>query len=805
MAWKKGSTFIVSLLMLASSMLAAPVFAQIRPTEPRPTVQADGACPANLQELLKTYTGGGTIFQVAVPNAALYREADLGNAVTAGQLKFGERVGIYVRATGVNFVKLGDRNLCGWIDARVVRDIGTPLQTSQLPGWEHVKPLNPDKIMTVNAKVVVKGQLGKAGEPVRLYAEPKIGPQIGTLGHLTILEVLEVKTSDGGNKCASMRADNCFLLVGGTEEVAGGQPVPSLKGWVEAKDMEVWPTSVAVYWRPDKTDVKVYETQLAARNRDDKKVMASRPDRKLEPADKNIARFPVLKAEIDKSQNVVRYLYNVLVLGQNCLGTGQCADDIGRVEGESRFADILFVIDATESMDLYLKPVAEAVANLAVTMSGARRQVRFEAVVYGDYLSEVGTPDKVQIDRIAPFGSPNNPRALAELVTRPNIGFKDPHGDKPEAPFAALTRAINEARWRTEEGAMHFVVWIGDHGNRSAGRHTTSLANKGYVDEQVTSANVIAAMKAKKVDGFFALQVRGGAQTGGDEQYFKAFLDDAAGVIRGAMGSRVPLDTYIKRIEDLSAKFDAVQVRRNVDAQLLKILEFSIGVQERIDAGKTGSESKLTQSLPVAEFSERFLASRNLPADVRQRLIHGAIGGDTGWVRQDEDERTGDFEYWIAMTPRGFRSVLRNMADLCIGLEGTRFRDDYNNTLYQLLGALTGDVPPEKETISEFLEKKWSIPRSKFTRVYDEPAGQALSKLYQSPEEQGKFREYICRKKALLEYAERNQKIAPNDLIYDKVTQNFVPRPGAAPKPFRWDWVIDASLRYYFIPIYMLP
>src|SRR5262249_54475220 len=155
----------------------------------------------------------------------------------------------------------------------------------------------------------------------------------------------------------------------------------------------------------------------------------------------------------------------------------------------------------------------------------------------------------------------------------------------------------------------------------------TGLAGKGYVDEQVTRDSVIAAAKNKRIDGFFALQVRGGAQAGTDEQYFKAFLDDAAGIVRGALGSSAPLDTYIMRVEDPAAKFDPAQVRRNVDLQLQKILEFSIGIEKILDS--EGSEAKLTQSLPIAEFSERFLASRNLPPDVRQSLRKG-VGGETG-------------------------------------------------------------------------------------------------------------------------------------------------------------------------------
>jgi hypothetical protein len=773
---------------------------------PRVTVPSSGACPTNLAALRQPGLTTGSIVQVMLPEVRLYQDPGLKIPLPGEPARFGQRIGLYLRQGGADFVKVGDRDRCGWLDNRAYQAIGRPLATHELPGWSHIAPVGrtgSGRGLVVNAKVVAKGQLNAPGSGVPLYSEPKKGKPIASLGYLAIMEVYKVTRSDGITACEKMDDDDCFALVGGTEEGQGGNPLPALKGWVEAKDVEVWPTSVAVFWRPGRSNIVVYDGQLAARNLDKNRILASQRDRHTEPPDRNIPRFPILRAEVEKGGDLGRYLYGILMIGEACVG-GVCQGKVGDTLNRSRDIDVLFVVDATESMDKYFRPTAEAVKNLAEQMTGAERRIRFEAVVYGDYKTEVGIPANVQFERVAPFGAVNNINALQALVVQKQ--FSDPHLDKPEAPFAALVRAIDEARWR-DGGGLRWVVWVGDHGNRGKGRHKTSLPGKGYVDETMTRDDVVAALRRKNISQLFALQVRGsGVAAGPEMESYNAFWNDAEFMLQGAFGAQVNVAEYRLKVEDLSTNlFDARLLRENLDRQFRKILEHQQGIEQRVENLMTGRDPQATLTLPVAEFSERFLRERGLTDDVLRKLGQTIVGGEVGWIRQDEDEARADFDYWIATTPRGFRLLSQGMIDLCDALKTPDFKDEYTQVLFSLLQVLTGDQPRSDETIADFLERKWSVPKRRLTPVLDRPMDRFLVDLWENKSAHDAFRTQICIRKTQLDYAERRQKVSPADLVYDRVTTEYVLKPGAKSTPYAWSWAVSAGIEYYFIPLSMLP
>ena len=129
--------------------------------------------------------------------------------------------------------------------------------------------------------------------------------------------------------------------------------------------------------------------------------------------------------------------------------------------------DVLFVIDATESMLQYFPIIADAVQDfVAGAGDDLEQKIQFGMAVYGDYDS---SGQRVTSGTLVPL---HNARGADSLMGRLDLPEKhflgDHHADHLEAPLAAIVRMVGKSSWSDKAG-IRTVVHIGDHGKSKKG------------------------------------------------------------------------------------------------------------------------------------------------------------------------------------------------------------------------------------------------------------------------------------------------------------------------------------------------
>lgn len=116
--------------------------------------------------------------------------------------------------------------------------------------------------------------------------------------------------------------------------------------------------------------------------------------------------------------------------------------------------DILFVVDATQSMGKYYSSIAKSIENIIESQQGENYKLRFGLAVYRDY------PDgKGKEYELTPLTSDQT--KVIERVKEVQCMSSD--HDAPEAQFQGLVKGINECGFNP--GNSNVVVLIGDAGN----------------------------------------------------------------------------------------------------------------------------------------------------------------------------------------------------------------------------------------------------------------------------------------------------------------------------------------------------
>jgi len=238
-------------------------------------------------------------------------------------------------------------------------------------------------------------------------------------------------------------------------------------------------------------------------------------------------RFPVLEqhptaSQLVKLHGAIRNLdskiehYRVAMPGRACTpgsagATQDCKSAIDH--GSARYAidqqlrefatiDVMFLIDATTSMDPYFPAARQGVQKFVREMNTDGLTIRVGAAIYGDYETDVPDTKAMQYATIVSLTQPSSPDfGRLGTVTL----YIDKHADNPEASFAAIIRTANNPYWNPNAG-VRYIVHIGDHGNRVAGK--TSGTGKSTLLEKYTESHVVEALKKNRIV-YVPIAVRG--------------------------------------------------------------------------------------------------------------------------------------------------------------------------------------------------------------------------------------------------------------------------------------------------------
>lgn len=774
--------------------------------------------------------------QVVWPEVALYDNSNRIRPIQGPLLRFGEQVEILARSERDPDTLLARdrvRGRCGWLQIRDLMSLSEALDVVDLPGYEDETGIDNATPLKLKAKVVVRATREPDGQilQVPVFTAPNaLDPYLHRyVDYFAVADVFRAEL-EGGGECGNISDADCFLLIGGTE-IEEGVTVPRILGWVRGTDVELWPSAMSLYFTEGENDVPVFLELCHA--------MVAGTGRRCGPGatdpiatgswrsvtEQNIPRFPVIRPYVGREEGLAEdvWVYQIVTALQICAadGSGACrsadrfTDEQARVGQGLKLlqtADILFVIDGSESMERYFRSVVDAAIGFAEDLTGSGINARFGAVVYSDYLDTLGIPDTVSIATIAEFGDPGDASNLNRLTDTADVQrrVQDVHRDLPEAPFAALARSIEPGYldWSDEAG-IRLVVWIGDIGNREPGEHTTRGATPKLTEAMDALALADAVMTSvpddrRSVIILGAINVPG---RGGDEAR-DDFLRDYAEV------ADILADEYLPQLPALSVTTSGSDAERVAQSRIREALEDLVDIVRTTefivaegDLGAAAEAAGTEAGLPTFEISGAVAERLGLlPAGGEAAIGDGEVlAVESYYVRQDLRDGPGQaqFEYWLGLRLEEIIDLSNAMTAFCDKLETFNFANELNDAYGGVLEAVTRDQLPEAMTPAEFLERTLSVPKSEFSSFLSQPAYQWFESLMGDVDALREFREDICIKAQLVNYVRQGKRVDPADLVME--AGRVVLRDGAELEDFAWDWIPAGGIRYFFFPLDFLP
>lgn len=709
--------------------------------------------------------------QIILPRVNLYTNPDFSNTIRKGKLEFLQHVVVLKENVGFSRAKLvraaGKR--CGWIPENAVLGSNRPLKVEEI---QNVQGFDDEK-NNLNAKILVRNKAGEnVTSDVPLY-DAMGGEKIG---RLRIFSIFNIYTYDTKNR-------EVYFFIGG-QKLVENMLEPVLMGWVKAKDVIPWSSSMNLYYAPGKTRVPIYEYDRDAKTQVNPFAIQGKAH--VEPKGHNIPRFPVLDHRgVSKNATV----YEIAFAGDACVSSKDCISgrDLSRRRGtvggklmETENIDVLFVIDATKSMQKYFKPVVRAVKSFATSISADAQKIRFSVAVYGDYKTHQGDPNNIQFFLPVPFSDTNNTTAMRRLKRVPI--FDDPRHDYPEAAFAALTKAINEADWR-ESAGLRLVIWIGDHPNRSA--------------YKVSTQDVADALKGKKAI-WSAINVKGKYRKSLNQK----FLTQAENIAAKADNWNYPIvKTYNSSYSEDSSNTES-EVRTRLD----EVYETSKRIAQQIFEISIGHKTTSSASgLPSAVLADRYIKERLGISEQQLRDIYSRNQLIVkGFVYQNE--KNPDFDFWISMRSTDLYALQTQTAQFCEALKYKSSYDDLRNAMVKTLEMITGDTLDRKQKIRQFLSKRLHVPKEQFSELLDKSLHDFIRWYLETDKrETAKFKSQICLKAARLDQVKNGRRVDMKDMKFDKRRARWVPRKGAKKEKFNWLWGAENGIRYFYIPLEYIP
>lgn len=238
-----------------------------------------------------------------------------------------------------------------------------------------------------------------------------------------------------------------------------------------------------------------------------------------------IMRMPILDNYGDNSE--IKRVASIASIGGKNDDINEVAikKKIQTLKEASENIDILFVVDATESMKNYYKAVANSIQNIIKNndFTGSGAQLRFGLAIYRDYA------DGDDAFNIQPLTTDFN--KVIAMATTVSCMSKD--NDIPEAQYYGLVQGVQQAGFI--KGHSNVVVLVGDAGNHQPDP-------KGYTVEKVV--NVLANYEAS----FLAFQVKSGA-----DDAFTNFNWDVQDILRKTANKNVNQGFEV-RLQEINLK-----------------------------------------------------------------------------------------------------------------------------------------------------------------------------------------------------------------------------------------------------------
>ena len=809
----------------------------------------EGQCPiVDSLETDRAFPSGSLAssnqYTVSVPSAILASDSTLIQTIAGNPVRFGDRLELIVRSQNDRTIGLfkqrsterADR--CGWMDVSNARNLGelTPLKVVDLPGRQFETGIDGTTRSVLDAQIVARASRDDTGAliPAPLFSAPDsrmddTGQHFFALdipsSFFSVASVLEVAADRSPNAtatCLDVRTESCLLLLGGVKSTGR----EDILGWERGSDVELWPSTLSLYYGEGKANVPYYFSSCAAKGaipNIDPGFCSSRATGAgsyTEVFDNNVPRFPIISVDASNEHPNALIYEVVAALGICKRGSqrSECRDPtkLLQSQGEQQVAldqlrnvDIMFVIDGTASMETFFKPAVEATIAFAERVARSQQiSPRFSAVVYGDYLGPNGEPNSLSFTRVADFGGIADATNLSGLLATTDVQsvIQDIHRDQAEAPYAAIIRAIepSSARWRRDAG-IRLVIWIGDVGNRNVGQHST---RGGGLNETVGIEEVAAALTQASATGLTQIRLAAinvpSKEARFQENNRRDFTEDYEALRNALEGSDFDL-----KIVQSSATGDAREkVAIALDEILTTVRSGELAASGDIDCATNPS---LCESNGTAQ--NEFLPMQ-IGLEVAKEL--GLIGlGAEATLQEDEivavekvfvvqDVKDQAFDYWLALQQREMEDLLIAMSQVCTRMDFSDFGPSLLESYIKVLETATRRRVDRSMTPAELASTVLSVPKETFSRMLDVPFDFLLTELQGNDDEADLFQRYICTRPEALRFVVDGERVALSDFVWDR--NRAILAEGKEPEPFQWEWSGEGGgNRYFFFPLDLLP
>lgn len=277
------------------------------------------------------------------------------------------------------------------------------------------------------------------------------------------------------------------------EENAIGSVENTILGWVPAERVFTWDTREAfqpskdrkhpIYYFSDKEDMMSYYQKHPT---DDKVPTCDNVPACKDQKDKELLVIsPDIETRIDRSPwPPEAFRYAILEQGSDpgqpfLIGVPGATPDISRItqhiEKQSKVSevrDVVFLIDATKSMEPYLVLAGKIAKNIMDKFRLKKDklkeigELRFGTAIYRDYADELPYQYEVVEDLTTQVGLMKT--RLENISVRRNFERPNDPAYYPEAVFQGIVHCVRGMNWK--QGSRKLIIHIGDAGNHSRGQ-----------------------------------------------------------------------------------------------------------------------------------------------------------------------------------------------------------------------------------------------------------------------------------------------------------------------------------------------
>lgn len=665
---------------------------------------------------------------------------------------------------------LTDPGRWGWIPKEFVLERYEPLRAQDETRATDQSTPNPAFIKVV-AKNNWRTPTGRRLEAVPILNGP--GSEYDTVARINIFRIryaYDIRPGMDGKE---------YVLVGEEPSLNQYAANSGLSGWINLEYAILWTSRVGIYYNREnltsrqeavhifqnKTDLGEF---LATGNTD--KAIAHENMAAKASLDYDTTRFPIIGQAGGNLLNIA-FVGNARADddSRKLLSNEELSHkrtELNEIIDQTRNQDILFLIDATKSMQKHFPAVLRGLENFmaSIKKQTEKNRFRFAIAVYRDY-QDINNG----FHMLAELGG--DVRQFMKEETAYSI--KEDH-DYPEALFQGIVKSTEQTGWGT--GRTRAVIVIGDHSN--------------HPEDSFTAQQVASVLEQKNV-AFYSINVNRRPET---MQFNRMFDNQMQSVLSlsGGVGRNFVVDN--------AAAFDERQTAVAIEETLASIFQFSSEVSwgfKDITEGKQIKEIEATYGTEVTTYLRRIMREQGL-TEAEINLANLSQICEEGWVSKKNSNAVDQLTPWVLID----RSSLDELVGIMSGLFKRARKQNsrgLGTAVTEIVKRASGDEINENERISQFLYRRFHIPYREVSDVLQYSPTQLEEKFQASPEFKKKFVKRLGKTYALLQSVQEEKN---SELLWSEMNQRWGKKE---PVEKKWWWKTSTGMSFAWIPMDYMP